>query len=66
RATAPNPTAKTPEPEPAPSTEPPASSRAAGAGRSFPSVDLPDEEEIEIPPFIRNAQARERDTRDRR
>lgn len=63
---APRPIQQATEPEAVPSSEPPAAGRAAGTGRSFPSVELPDEEEIEIPPFIRNAQARERESRDRR
>lgn len=37
--------------------------QARSAGRAFPAVDLPDEEEIDIPTFIRNAQGRERERR---
>ncbi|MCX7801308.1 MAG: cell division protein FtsZ [Fimbriimonadales bacterium] len=40
--------------------------QARGAGRAFPAVDLPDEEDIDIPTFIRNAQSRERESRERR
>ncbi len=58
-------TQRAPEPEPKPKSEPSASNRVGGATRSLPELELPDEEEIEIPPFIRNAQRRERDARER-